>query len=275
MVPGREPFIAQRSCISLDPRDLTGVVTLFSLGPVGGLIGALLFKSVRIWTHRVQQSHIIGRFPLLEVVLVALSTGLLCSWCRTLRLPTQQLLTKVTHSTGTPTSETPALVRELFADFAIQFFCTVIAIGISVPAGCLLPALTIGALFGQVVGLSINFLTLSRNPSILDSQDGYTALRSPDMYAIAAAGAVLCGTIRSPVTVSVLLYEWIGCRGFGLVAAGAVVLAQWTAAMVEEKSLYVSNAPLSHGAPSFRAMGTQLMKTKELLAEIRFHPSLE
>ena len=275
IVPSRKPFIAQRGCISLDPRDLTEVATLLSLGPVGGLIGALLIKSVRIWTHRVRQSQIIEHFPLLEVFLVSLSTGFLCFWCRTLRLPIQQLLTEITHSTAAPISEAPALIRDLSAGFVIQFFCTVIAVGISVPAGCLLPALTIGALFGRVVGLSIHFFTLSRNSTILDSQDGYTAVRSPDMYAIVAAGAVLCGTTRSPVTVSALLYEWVGCRGFGLVAAGAVVLAQWTAAMAEEKALYVSNASLSHSAPSVRAMGTQLMKTKELLAEMRCYPSLE
>ncbi|SMR48767.1 unnamed protein product [Zymoseptoria tritici ST99CH_1E4] len=232
--------------------NLFEIIIFAALGVMGGTLGALFIKASRIWAKTFRRSAMIKSYPMLEVFIVAVVTGLVSFWNRYTRVPVAELLYELAapcdafSDTGTglcPTQENiPETIRYLFAAFFIKAMLTVVTFGIKVPAGIYVPSMVVGGLLGRIVGHIVQLIIL-RYPDLAlsigcSSNGSPEACVVPGVYALVAAGATMCGVTRLSVTLAVILFELTGSLEHVLPFAMGVLIAKWTADALEPLSIY-------------------------------------
>jgi chloride channel 3/4/5 len=227
-------------------------LVIFALiGMAGGLAGALFIKMSRFWATTFRRINIIKTYPMLEVLLVALLTGLISFWNRYTRLAVAELLFELAspcqNNTGNglcPTTEDEILeiVRYLSIAFVVKAFLTTITFGIKVPAGIYVPSMVVGGLMGRIVGHLTQYVVLKLPDFFLWSHcrdsGNIESCVTPGVYALVAAGATMCGVTRLSVTLAVILFELTGSLDHVLPFSLGVLCAKWTADAVEPLSIY-------------------------------------
>lgn len=223
------------------------------LGVLGGAIGAVFIKASRIWARTFRRIPIIKKWPLFEVALVALITGLTSFWNRYTKLAVTELLFELASpcgDTGGGSSLCPKnrgeilnVISYLGVAFVIKSLLTTITFGIKVPAGIYVPSMVVGGLLGRFVGHLVQYLTIAYpNSPVFDSCPRNAGLEScvtPGVYALVAAGATMCGVTRLSVTLAVILFELTGSLDHVLPFSLSVLVAKWTADAMEPLSIYV------------------------------------
>ncbi|KAL9015276.1 MAG: hypothetical protein Q9173_000074 [Seirophora scorigena] len=221
------------------------------LGVLSGALGALFIKASAIWAKTFRRIPLIKRWPVLEVALVALVTGLISFWSRYTRLAVTELLLELaspckldTSSGLCPTSgdEIPGILRELGIAFVVKSFLTTITFGIKVPAGIYVPSMVVGGFLGRIVGHIVQYLVIKFPSASIwggcGTEGGLESCVTPGVYALVAAGATMCGVTRLSVTLAVILFELTGSLDHVLPFSLAVLVAKWTADAVEPLSIY-------------------------------------
>lgn len=117
--------------------------TFILVGLLGGAAGALFIKASKHWAKTFRRMKFVKRYPIVEVVLVAMVTGLMSYWNVFTRLPVAKLLLNIASpcdfedDSGNllglcPTSidDVPPVILSLFAAFLIKGFLTIITFGI-------------------------------------------------------------------------------------------------------------------------------------------------
>lgn len=234
------------------------IVVFALLGVLGGAAGALFIKASSLWAKSFRKLSIIKRWPMLEVILVALVTGVVSFWNRYAKLPVSELLFELASpcdpesvtSTGLcPTEDgIGEIISDLLVAFVIKSLLTVVTFGIKVPAGIYVPSMVVGGLMGRIVGHVVQFLVVKfPNFFLFSTCPVYSGMEScvvPGVYAMVAAGATMCGVTRLSVTLAVILFELTGSLDHVLPFSLAVLCAKWTADAIEPRSIYVSLAPI-------------------------------
>lgn len=220
------------------------------VGVAGGVAGALFIKASRFWATTFRRIRIIKAHPMLEVVLVALVTGLASFWNRYLRLAVTELLFELTSpcEMGNPTglcplqSDIPKVIRYLSVAFIVKSILTIITFGLKIPAGIYVPSMVVGGLMGRIVGHTVQYIVLQNPDFFLFSScpkgGGIESCVTPGVYALVAAGATMCGVTRLSVTLAVILFELTGSLDHVLPFSIAVLVAKWAADAVEPLSIY-------------------------------------
>ncbi|PGG95990.1 hypothetical protein AJ79_09781 [Helicocarpus griseus UAMH5409] len=222
------------------------------LGVLGGAAGAFFIKVSKLWAQSFRRIPVIKRWPLLEVVLVALITGLTSFWNRYTKLPVSELLFELA-SPCDPDKESrtglcpagdqiPEVIRYLVVAFVIKSILTVITFGIKVPAGIYVPSMVAGGLLGRIVGHVAQYFVVHFPDSFLfgscsSSGDALSCI-NPGVYALIAAGSTMCGVTRLSVTLVVILFELTGSLDHVLPYSLAILCAKWTADAIEPLSIY-------------------------------------
>ncbi|TKA65175.1 hypothetical protein B0A55_09219, partial [Friedmanniomyces simplex] len=121
------------------------LIAFVLLGVLGGTTGALFIKASRVWAKTFRKMSVIKKYPIVEVLLVALVTGIVSFWNRYTRLPVAELLFELAAPCDAftkdgsglcPTQERiPDIILYLSVAFVIKAALTVITFGIKVPAG--------------------------------------------------------------------------------------------------------------------------------------------
>ncbi len=225
------------------------------LGVLGGAAGALFIKASRIWARSFRRLSLIKRWPLLEVFLVSLTTGVVCFWNRYTRLPVTELLFELAspcevNTTGSGLcprlEDTPKVMRQLAVAFVVKSILTTVTFGTKVPAGIYVPSMVVGGLMGRIVGHGVQYLVfLYPNAAIFSGcpdDGGAQRCVTPGVYALVAAGATMCGVTRLSVTLAVILFELTGSLDHVLPFSIGVLVSKWTADALEPLSIYVSLA---------------------------------
>ncbi|KAK5034693.1 hypothetical protein LTR13_006349 [Exophiala sideris] len=220
------------------------------LGILGGLAGALFIKASRFWATTFRRIKFIKSYPMLEVVLVALVTGLLSFWNRYTRLAVTELLFELASPCNKQTNtglcpkedEILSVCRYLGTAFVIKAFLTIITFGLKIPAGIYVPSMVVGGLLGRTIGHFVQYIVLQSPNFFLwggcyDSGDMESCV-TPGVYALVAAGATMCGVTRLSVTLAVILFELTGSLDHVLPFSLGVLCAKWTADAVEPLSIY-------------------------------------
>ena len=230
--------------------------TFILLGVLGGALGALFIKASGLWARTFRRIPLIKKWPLLEVFLVALITGLISFWNRYTKLAVTELLFELASPCSThdqsglcPRSgdEIIPVVRYLCVAFVVKSLLTVITFGIKVPAGIYVPSMVVGGLLGRIVGHLVQYLTVAYPDAAIfsscPSNGGLESCITPGVYALVAAGATMCGVTRLSVTLAVILFELTGSLDHVLPFSLSVLVAKWTADAIEPLSIYVSYRP--------------------------------
>ncbi|KAL4971759.1 chloride channel [Aspergillus desertorum] len=221
------------------------------LGVLGGAAGALFIKASSLWAKSFRRIPAIKRWPLFEVVLVALVTGLTSFWNPYTKLPVTELLFQLAspceHSTPDGLCPHPdgigEVIRALTVAFVIKSFLTITTFGIKVPAGIYVPSMVVGGLMGRIVGHVTQYISLQYPDFFLFGSScaataGMESCVTPGVYAMVAAGATMCGVTRLSVTLAVILFELTGSLDHVLPFSLAVLCAKWTADAIEPHSIY-------------------------------------
>jgi chloride channel 3/4/5 len=228
------------------------ILAFIMLGVLGGAMGAFFIKASRLWAKTFRRVSIIKKYPIVEVLLVAVVTGLVTFWNRYTRLPVAELLYELAapcdafSSSGhglCPTQENiPRVIRYLLMAFVIKAILTTVSFGIKVPAGIYVPSMVVGGLLGRIVGHSIQMLIYKYPQFPLFARcpvdGGPEACVVPGVYALVAAGATMCGVTRLSVTLAVILFELTGSLEHVLPFSLGVLIAKWTADAIEPLSVY-------------------------------------
>jgi chloride channel 3/4/5 len=112
-------------------------------GVLGGALGALFIKASKYWAQSFRRIKIIKRFPMLEVLLVALVTGLISYWNVLTRLPVAKLLLNLAAPCDDPAvdryelglcpssiEDIPDIIWTLLVAFLIKAVLTTVTFGI-------------------------------------------------------------------------------------------------------------------------------------------------
>ena len=229
------------------------MIVFILLGVLGGVAGAMFIKASRFWARTFRRVSIIKRWPILEVMLVALITGLISYWNRYTKLPVTELLFELASpcdqnnvpGTGLcpQADQISSVIYHLGIAFIIKSFLTIITFGLKVPAGIYVPSMVVGGLLGRIVGHTVQLLTLRFPDASLFANcpvGGTDACVTPGVYAMVAAGATMCGVTRLSVTLAVILFELTGSLDHVLPFSIAILVSKWTADALEPLSIYVS-----------------------------------
>lgn len=228
--------------------------TFMLVGVLGGAAGALFIKASRHWAKRFRGIPLIKTYPILEVVLVALVTGLTSYWNVLTKLPVAKLLYNLAAPCDArdnnldklgicPSSidEIPAILWSLFSAFFVKGLLTIVTFGIKVPAGIYVPSMVVGGLMGRLIGHVVQWVVMATPswsiwgtcPLVSDA----TCIQ-PGVYGLIAAGSTMCGVTRLSVTLAVILFELTGSLDYVLPFSLAILVAKWTADAIEPLSIY-------------------------------------
>ncbi|KAL2813969.1 chloride channel [Aspergillus granulosus] len=223
------------------------------LGVMGGALGALFIKASSIWARSFRRIPVIKRWPLFEVILVALLTGLTGFWNRYTKLPVTELLFQLASpcekDSLSPDGLCPhpegigEVIRVLTVAFVLKSLLTVVTFGIKVPAGIYVPSMVVGGLMGRIVGHVTQYWVMKYPNFFLFGSScaataGMESCVTPGVYAMVAAGATMCGVTRLSVTLAIILFELTGSLDHVLPFSLAVLCAKWTADAIEPHSIY-------------------------------------
>ena len=226
------------------------MIAFIFLGILGGALGAFFIKASRLWATTFRRIPVIKRWPLLEVFLVALITGLVSFWNRYTKLAVTELLFEVAspcqdNRSGlcpNDVSEIMGIVRYLCFAFLVKAILTTITFGIKVPAGIYVPSMVVGGLMGRIVGHLVQYVVIKHpnNPLFAHCPTGgdVEGCVVPGVYALVAAGATMCGVTRLSVTLAVILFELTGSLDHVLPFSLSILVAKWTADAIEPHSIY-------------------------------------
>lgn len=228
------------------------LIAFIFTGALGGVLGALFIKASRIWARTFRRIAVIKKYPMLEVFLVAVVTGLLSFWNRYTKLPVAELLFELASPCDTfteggdglcPTREhIPDVLKVLLVAFVIKAGLTVITFGIKVPAGIYVPSMVVGGLAGRMVGHTVQLFALRFASAGLfghcDPSGPPGSCVVPGVYAMVAAGATMTGVTRLTVTLAVILFELTGSLDHVLPFSLGILVAKWTADAIEPLSIY-------------------------------------
>ena len=238
------------------------MVVFILLGVMGGALGALFIKGCRFWARTFRRIPAIKKWPIIEVILIALATGIVGFWNRYTKLAVTELLLElaspcdennVSGLCPTEGGEILGIIRYLCIAFIVKAILTTVTFGMKVPAGIYVPSMVVGGLMGRIVGHLVQYLVFMHpNSAIFGSCPVGADLETcvtPGVYALVAAGATMCGVTRLSVTLAVILFELTGSLDHVLPFSIAVLVAKWTADALEPLSIYdlltdMNNYPL-------------------------------
>lgn len=225
-------------------------VVFVALGVAGGVWGGLFCKLNFLWSKWFRSFSLIKNNPVLEVALVVLVTVLLQYPNPLTREPgdiiISNLLVNCHSKPGSGGANgTAALswvcqneaesagsrwpyVGWLIFGCLVKLGLTIITFGAKVPSGIIIPALDAGALFGRLVGQSIDTI-------------------SPGIFAMVGAGAFLAGVSRMTISLCVIMFELTGELEYVLPHMIAILVAKWVADAFSAESVYdLTQAVLGH-----------------------------
>lgn len=243
------------------------------LGIAGGVWGGLFCKCNFLWSKSFRQFSIIKNYPVFEVFLVVLATGLLQYPNPMTREPGDKIIrnllqdcrgSKDSWICRNESSESRAgYIGWLVYGTLVKLVLTTITFGCKVPSGIIIPALDAGAFFGRLVGQAI--------PGI-----------SPGIFAMVGAAAFLAGVSRMTISLCVIMFELTGELEYIVPHMIAILVAKWVADALEREGVYdLAQTVLGHPfldldhamvlVQSEKALVEELIPPKQTMNDITVH----
>ncbi|KAL1301474.1 hypothetical protein AAFC00_005722 [Neodothiora populina] len=222
------------------------------IGILGGLYGGLFIKlNMRLAKLRQSPRYPLFNKPVLEVAIVAAATALVTFPITFLRAQHTELDYYLFAECVDITSDPLGLCKSGIANTGVIFLLLVSALiafvfasmtfGLQIPAGILLPSMTVGALYGRVVGLVVEVWQREHDSWFMFSScEPDTPCVTPGTYAIIGAASALAGTTRMTVSIVVIMFELTGALTYVLPIMIAVMIAKWVGDAISKRGIYES-----------------------------------
>ncbi|KAJ2790860.1 hypothetical protein GGI18_001536 [Coemansia linderi] len=260
------------------------------IGIFGGLYGAL-FCRLNMAVNRLRKTSFIGRYPISEVAIITVATlsvsfynpftrvglgelvGSLFQECSTTGdrrphgSPSDTSIEDLLCVTGRRLEDYMPLLSLLSLALLNRAFFAIITFGMKVPSGLVLPSMSIGAVFGRIVGSYIEYLTRAYADAPIFAQcppDSRCVI--PGIYALVGAGATLTGATHTTIAVVAILMELTGNLIYTLPVLLGVMTARWVAEYFNPSGIY--DLLLEHAGHPYFDTKTQYIHTHRTAAEL-------
>ncbi|CAG8712094.1 uncharacterized protein OCT59_010038 [Rhizophagus irregularis] len=228
------------------------IVNFLILGVLGGLFGASLCKLILLYTKYIRNRTWLKQWPVVEVMMVVVITAAVNFGNKYTRMSNTELIFGL-FSECTNEKEHDGLCDNsfngMFEAFYLlglalisKFLTCVITFGIRVPAGIFIPALLVGACFGRMLGIVMQYLTMTYPDfpiySTVCNQNINGDCVIPGVYAMVGAAASLAGVTRSTVSLTVIMFELTGTLTYVLPIMTAIMISKWVADGIIKHGIY-------------------------------------
>ena len=199
------------------------------LGVAGGLWGGIFCKCNFLWSKSFRQIRVIKNYPVFEVFLVVLATGLLQYPNPMTREPGDKIIRNLLQDCRSSNDSwvcrheamdsRAGYIGWLVYGTLVKLILTTITFGCKVPSGIIIPALDAGAFFGRLIGQWITDI-------------------SPGIFAMVGAAAFLAGVSRMTISLCVIMFELTGELEYIVPHMIAILVAKWVADALEKEGVY-------------------------------------
>ncbi|GFZ49454.1 Probable chloride channel protein UM03490-D [Saitozyma sp. JCM 24511] len=217
------------------------------LGVFGGIYGAVFSRLNILWSRHVRQGTWLGRHPIIEVLLVTALTTVVSFLNPYCRMGGTELVASLfaeckPDSSSSLCVDRPSEIYDVIwtvgTALVIKGCLTIVTFGIKLPAGIFIPSLVVGACFGRVVGLFLEYVQ-SEYPylNIFDVCTDTNCI-VPGLYAMIGAAATLAGVTRTTVSLAVIVIELTNTLNYVVPVMLSVLVAKTVADGLEKKGIY-------------------------------------
>ncbi|ORX98886.1 Clc chloride channel, partial [Basidiobolus meristosporus CBS 931.73] len=225
------------------------IICFFLIGAFGGLFGALFIKC-NIWWAKIRATKL-KNYPVHEVLALVMITSIVSYWNIFTRMGSGELVTNLFKEcqdehqgdleglcVNEPEQFGPVVGMLLYA-MLIKIVLTIFTFGCRVPCGIFIPSMVVGASFGRIVGLGVQYLQLVYPdlPVFSSCTDAANCI-NPGVYAIIGAAAGLGGVTRMTVSLIVIMFELTGSLTYVLPLMISILVAKWTGDALVPGSIY-------------------------------------
>ncbi|EJD03208.1 clc channel [Fomitiporia mediterranea MF3/22] len=227
------------------------LVFFLILGIFGGVYGAYFSKLNIRWSRRVRNGTWLKSHPIAEVLLVTLVTTLLCFLNPYTRMGGTELVYNLFSECGPdndwheglcprdPIALAGPLAQSIGIALLVKGALTIVTFGIKLPAGIFIPTLGVGACFGRILGIGIQYLQYKHpNLRMFAACGGDMDCVVPGLYAMVGAAATLSGVTRTTVSLAVIMFELTDTLTYAVPVMLAVLTAKSVADALEPKGIY-------------------------------------
>lgn len=245
------------------------LVFFVMIGIMGGVFGAAFVKFVRWWPTKFRQMSLIKDRPVFEVFCISLLTGVVTFWNPYTKQASSELVLDLATpcQPGTVFNESlcPLTHSQFVAElgslgfaFLTKIVLTFVTFGLKLPCGIYVPSMVVGALFGRIFGMLIQWANYHYNIG-LDVQHAEAVSTSTSLmrficpvgtpnnecidlgiYSMISAGAFMAGVTRMNITLVTILFELTSSYTYVLPISIAIAVANWMGGVLEKNSLYES-----------------------------------
>lgn len=223
------------------------LVPFIMLGIIGGLYGAYFIRLNRL-ILRLRSETWIASYPTSEVAILTLITAVISYPNVFTRIPQSRVLTDLLQECSQGNwldlcteGHLLASVLLLLTAASLGSILTAITFGAKIPAGVILPSMTVGAALGRAVGMLVQHGHRSfPNAWIFSSCISKTECVTPGVYAIVGAAAALSGVTRLTISLVVIMFELTGALTYVLPLMVATMTAKFVADMFGKQGIYES-----------------------------------
>ncbi|XP_077869292.1 H(+)/Cl(-) exchange transporter 4-like [Saccoglossus kowalevskii] len=241
------------------------LVPFLLLGVFGGLYGAFFIKMNLKWC-KYRKTSKLGKFPVVEVITLALITAIISYPNPYTRMSSSQLIellfndcgpednfklcnykhnyTLMLHTGNVAASPAgPGVYESLWLLLLALIFkgvITVFTFGIKVPAGLFIPSMAVGACAGRLLGIGMEQAVYFNNDWGIfeDLCKPSTPCVNPGLYAMVGAAAALGGVTRMTVSLVVIMFELTGGLQYIVPLMVAVMTAKWVGDAFGREGIY-------------------------------------
>lgn len=207
----------------------------FIIAVAGGLYGAYFSKMNIWWGKNVRMRTIVKSHPIVEVVLITFITAVISSYNPLTEMGGTELVS--TLLSECPSKSSGKRLKGIFATLCakegqppwsilktitlamiIKGLLTVVTFGMKLPAGIFVPTLAVGACFGRMVGLVVEYWSKVRPDLTLFNQcKGEDKCMLTAIYALIGAASALSGVTRMTISLVVIVCELTGTLNYAVV----------------------------------------------------------
>ncbi|XP_067946446.1 H(+)/Cl(-) exchange transporter 4-like [Watersipora subatra] len=247
------------------------LIPFMFLGILGGLFGALFIKCNIAWC-RFRKNTKLGNFPILEVFVVILLTGLFAYPNPYTRMDASDLIRELITACGQESSEgicdyvnrtsqtayqgissapigpgMKTALWQLSLALLFKIVITIFTFGIKVPAGLFIPSLCTGAIIGRIVGTGVEQLAFHyQDWLVFDNMcRSDQSCVEPGLYAMIGAAAALGGVTKMTVSLVVIMFELTGGLEYIVPLMAAIMTSKWVADSIVSEGIYDAHITLN------------------------------
>ena len=212
----------------------------FLIAIVMGIYGAH-FSKLNIWWGKNIRANLISNHPVIEVLVVTLITAIISSTNPLTEMGGTELVSILLSECPKNPNKTLkgifanlcaqegqapwSIIKTLILAILIKGGLTIITFGMKLPAGIFIPTLGVGACFGRMVGLMVEYWSKVQPDFPL-----FSLCKSEDkcmlsaIYALVGAASALSGVTRMTISLVVIVCELTGTLSYVIVSIIHVII---------------------------------------------------